>query len=111
MYMKGIARFLLLLGFLSLPVVAVAQKPAFKVTAPEVVAVGEVFQVEFISDTKPDSFTGPAFEGMDILAGPSSSVFSHTVVANGNMEQVRQYRYTYVLRCNAEGIPKFQIGN
>ncbi len=102
--MKGFKSFCLLLwGFLLFPAAVSAQNVAFEVNAPEVVAIGEVFQVEFVTDTKPKNFIAPAFEGMDLLAGPSSSISTNTVVANGNMEQTRKYTYTYVLQCNTEG--------
>lgn len=89
--------------FLSFPVAAAAQAVSFEVNAPEVVAVGEVFHVEFVASARPDHFIAPAFEGVDLLAGPSSSVSSNTVISNGNMVQTQKYSYTYVLQRNTEG--------
>ncbi len=78
----------------------------FSVNAPQVVATGEVFRVEFSLDAKPDgkpSF-GSSFDGFDILAGPSESSGRSVSIINGNMTQSVNYTYTYVLTGNQIGI-------
>lgn len=80
-----------------------AQKVTFEVNAPKVVAVGEVFRVEYITNSKPKSFSGPQFEGMDMLAGPTLSTNKSVAIVNGHMSQESQYAYTYVLQCSSDG--------
>lgn len=99
----SIGRVLVLLLLLAVPTFASAQKVSFEVNAPKVVAVGEVFRVEYVSDSKPQDFTGPQFEGVDVLAGPTLSTSKSVSIVNGNMTQEARYTYTYVLQCNTEG--------
>lgn len=80
-----------------------AQKVTFEVNAPKVVAVGEVFRVEYVTNSKPKSFQGPQFESMDLLAGPTMSTNKSVAIVNGRMSQESQYAYTYVLQCSSEG--------
>ena len=80
-----------------------AQKVSFDVTVPDVVAVGEVFRVEFTADAKPNDFKGPQFEGPDVLAGPTLSSSYSMQIINGNMTKESRYTYTYLLQCNSPG--------
>ena len=61
--------------------VRAADTHTFEINTPLIVTAGEMFRVEFVLDTnKPDdgSFTPPSFEGLDILAGPTTStVYRH----------------------------------
>lgn len=98
-----IRRIAIALAALLLPVMALAQEVSFDVNAPRVVAVGEMFRVEYVADTKPASFRGPNFDGFDILAGPTLSTSRSVSIVNGNMSQESRYTYTYVLQGNAEG--------
>lgn len=99
----GVGKVFVLLLMLVVPAFASAQKVSFEVNAPKVVAVGEVFRVEYVSDSKPQDFVGPSFEGVDVLAGPTLSTSKSVSIVNGNMTQEARYTYTYVLQCNAEG--------
>ena len=80
-----------------------AQKVSLEVSVPDVVAVGEVFRVEFTADAKPNDFKGPQFEDMDVLAGPTLSSNYSMQIINGNMTQERKFTYTYLLQCNSAG--------
>lgn len=94
---------LLFLAVLMAAPATYAQKGTFEVKAPKVVAVGEVFHIEYVTGSKPKSFLGPQFEGMDVLAGPTLSTSKSVAIVNGHMSQEAQYAYTYVLQCNSEG--------
>ena len=103
--MRGIFKSLFLLG-LSVAVCSTvhAQKDVtYELRSPEVVAVGEVFRIEFTSNTQPKSFRAPDFGGLDILAGPTSSTSKFSSVSGGNMIQETKYSYVYVLQAAAEG--------
>lgn len=84
---------------------AYAQKDVtFELNSPEVVAVGEIFRVEFVaSNAKPKTFNAPEFGGLDIIAGPSQSTRKSTFIENGAMTQVNQYSYVYIVQANSEG--------
>lgn len=99
----SVGRVLILLLLLAFPAGASAQKVSFEANAPKVVAVGEVFRIEYVSDSKPQDFSGPQFEGVDVLAGPTLSTSKSVSLVNGNMTQESRYTYTYVLQCNSEG--------
>lgn len=76
-----------------------AAKTEFEVNVPLAVAVGEAFRVEFSINAKPDddSFTPPAFEGFDLLAGPAVSHGTSMSIINGSMTRSVNYTYTFVL--------------
>lgn len=100
--------FALLALLFALPAAALAQDVAFEVNAPDVVAVGEVFRVEYVSDTRPKDFRGPDFGGFTVLAGPTPSTSKSLHIINGDMTQEVRYAYTYVLQGNSEG--DYEIG-
>lgn len=101
--MQYIAKVLLSVAAVVASTVAMGQKVSFGVEAPGVVAVGEIFRVEYVANTKPDDFSGPSFSGLEVIAGPTLSTSKSWSLVNGNMSQSAQYTYTYVLRCSAEG--------
>lgn len=78
---------------------------SFSVDAPSPVAVGEAFRVEFKVDAEPDrnSFTAPAFEGFDVVAGPSVSTGHSVQFINGHQSSSYECTYTYVLIASAAG--------
>ncbi len=98
-----IRRLVAVVAALLLPAVGWGQEVAFEVNAPRVVAVGEIFRAEYVTDAKPQNFEGPQFGGMDVLAGPTLSTSKSVSIVNGNMTQEVRYTYTYVLQCNSEG--------
>ncbi|MFR9504254.1 MAG: BatD family protein [Rikenellaceae bacterium] len=78
----------------------------FTTNAPMKVAVGETFRIEFALNAKPDdddSFTPPAFNGFDVLAGPGISRGSSVQIINGSMTKSVNYTYTYVVVANNAG--------
>ncbi len=80
-----------------------AQKVSVEVGAPTIVAVGEVFRVEFAVNAKPDEFTPPAITGFDVLAGPTVSHGTSVSIINGDVTKSVNYTYTYVFQATAEG--------
>lgn len=104
-------RFLhLLVALLSVATVSMAQGVSFRVNSPKAVAVGEGFRVEFELNATPDrgSFVEPAFEGLEVSAGPATSQSSSFSSINGKMEQSVSYSYTYVVYATSEG--EYTIG-
>ena len=84
------------------PLAAWAQKVTFEVNAPKVVAVGEIFRIEYVTNSKPQDFTGPQLTDVDVIAGPSLATSQSVTIVNGNMTKDTRYTYTYVLQCNSE---------
>lgn len=91
--------FFILLSFVFTSFVALADEVTFEVSAPKIVAVGEVFQVVFNVNAKSEDFTPPSFEGFDVLAGPSTSRNIQSI--NGKRSQT--ISYSYVLMCSSAG--------
>ena len=79
------------------------------VNTPDVVAVGEVFRIEFNANTtKPDKFTPPKFSGITVLAGPSQS--QSMSIVNGKRSD--SYSFIYVISIDSVGkytIPSAEI--
>lgn len=80
-----------------------AQKATFEVKGPEVVAVGEVFRIEFVANSSPKSFSAPSFGGLDVIAGPSTSTVRSSRVINGTLTREDQFSHIYILQANSEG--------
>ena len=83
---------------------------SFTVDAPALTALGQPFRVEFTVDKEPESnsLEAPAFEGFDILAGPSISTGHSIQFINGKQSTSYSCTYTYVLMPTAAG--KYTIG-
>lgn len=97
-------RYLLLVAsMIVVSAAAVAQKVSFEVDAPRVVGVGEAFRIEFSVNAKPDNFTPPKFEGVDVLAGPTASEGHSISIVNGNVSKSFSLTYTYVLMVQNAG--------
>ncbi len=78
----------------------------FTTNAPMKVAVGETFRIEFALNAKPDdddSFTAPAFNGFDVIAGPAVSRGSSVQIINGSMTKSVNYTFTYVVVASSAG--------
>ncbi|MFR9500305.1 MAG: BatD family protein [Rikenellaceae bacterium] len=77
----------------------------FTTNAPMTVAVGETFRIEFALNANPedDSFTAPAFNGFDVIAGPAVSRGSSVQIINGSMTKSVNYTYTFVVVANNAG--------
>ena len=78
---------------------------SFTVDAPALTALGQPFRVEFTVDKEPESnsLEAPAFEGFDILAGPSISTGHSIQFINGKQSTSYSCTYTYVLMPTAAG--------
>lgn len=98
---------LLLLTTLScIGAVHAADTHTFEINTPLIVTAGEMFRVEFVLDTnKPDdgSFTPPDFEGLDILAGPTTSTGFEFQSINGVTSQKKTCTITYVVMAQNAG--------
>lgn len=79
---------------------------SFTVAAPTPVAVGSPFRAEFSIDSEPDrgSFNAPAFEGFEVIAGPSVSTGHSVQWINGKQTSSYNCTYTFVLMPVEEGI-------
>lgn len=83
---------------------ALANDVQFVATAPNTVAVGQQFRLEFnIKNAKPNDFKAPEFEGFDVLMGPSISTGKQVSIINGSMTSTENVAYTYVLAAKQEG--------
>lgn len=84
-----------------------AQTVEFKASAPNVVAVGERFQITYSVNDRGTNLQVPAFDNFDKLMGPSPS--QSVVMINNNGKETRQtsFTYTYLLEGVKEGT--FQI--
>ena len=107
--MRQLAKLSLILIMLASAVSSWAQT-AFTVDAPAITALGQPFRVEFTIDAEPDanSLEAPAFEGFDIIAGPSVSTGHSIQFINGKQTTSYSRTYTYVLMPNVAG--KYTIG-
>ena len=86
--------------------VRAADTHTFEINTPLIVTAGEMFRVEFVLDTnKPDdgSFTPPSFEGLDILAGPTTSTGFEFQSINGVSSQKKTCTITYVVVAQSAG--------
>ena len=76
----------------------------FTVSAPNTVAVGQQFRLEFnIRNANPNDFKAPDFENFDVLMGPSVSTGKQVSIINGSMTTTENVAYTYVLAAKKEG--------
>lgn len=80
-----------------------AKKVELEVNAPSLVAVGDVFKVEYAVNVKPDNFIAPTIEEFDVIAGPTTSQSNQVSITNGNMVQESRYSFIYVLIANKTG--------
>lgn len=84
-----------------------AETVEFKVSAPNVVAVGERFQLIYTVNSRGSDLQVPTFENFDRLMGPSPSQSVVYVNDNGKESQQISFTYTYLLEGVKEGT--FQI--
>ena len=96
-------RLLTLLVCLMACLSAFAEKVTFEAMAPNMVAVGDVFRVEYSLNANPDGFTPPQFKGIDVIAGPTTSKGQSISIVNGNMTQTINFTYTYVVQVMSAG--------
>lgn len=76
----------------------------FEALAPRAVGAGEIFRIEFVLNANPSQFTLPAIEGLEVLAGPTSSTSTSVSIVNGEFSKQVSITYTYVLQGFTPGI-------
>jgi hypothetical protein len=82
---------------------AFADDVKFRMSAPEVVAIGEQFSLTLTLNAKGEDLRMPEIPNFDILMGPSQSSSRSFSMINGRTTQSVEYSYTFVLRGKAEG--------
>lgn len=96
--------FLSLLLLLSTIIAVGAENVSFEASSPRIVAVGEVFRIEFSLNASPDGFTPPQFADFQVVAGPTTSQGQSISIVNGNMTKSVNFTYTYILQASKEGV-------
>ena len=90
---------------------ASAQEVAFRVSAPNMVGVGEIFRIEFTisaaADFSSTDFSLEEISGLDIMAGPTQSIGQNiTIVSSSAASSTRNIVtniYTYVVQAKEIG--------
>ncbi|RHP65403.1 protein BatD [Bacteroides sp. OF04-15BH] len=99
MIRKQILFFILLFS-----VIGLNAQVRFTTSAPEAVVEGEQFRLSFKVNTQDVSdFKAPAFNGFDVLMGPSRSVESSFSMVNGKTTQSSSITFTYILSATKPG--------
>lgn len=85
---------------------AFAQQPdsvEFRLNAPLAAETGKPFRIEYVTNAEIEEFTPPAFEGVEVLAGPSRSTSTVIRVVDGKTTRQMRCSYIYMLRVNIPG--------
>ena len=104
--MKRISLILVTILFVSITFVKI-QAQTFKASAPEVIYVGDVFQIKFTFDRKGKNPKFPNFKDFEVLSGPNLSQSSSISIINGRITREEKYTYSFDLQANKKG--KFTI--
>ncbi|MCG8409779.1 MAG: BatD family protein [Bacteroidales bacterium] len=80
-----------------------AQNVVFKASAPEVVEVGQQFRLLYTVNARAYDFSAQAVNGINVLAGPSTSQSSNISIINGKVSQNVEYTFTYVVQATKKG--------
>ncbi|MBR5971773.1 MAG: protein BatD [Paludibacteraceae bacterium] len=76
----------------------------FRAAAPNVVAMGHKFTLEFhISNVQPSDLQFPDLSAFDVISGPNKSVANSVTIINGNMTRTQNTTFTYILTPKKEG--------
>lgn len=107
--MIRIRHFLVVVCALMISWAATAQV-SFTAEAPALTALGQPIRVAFTMDAQPEegSFKAPAFEGFEVIAGPSVSTGRSVQFINGKQSSSYNCTYTYVIMPLEKGT--FTIG-
>ncbi|CDN30265.1 BatD [Mucinivorans hirudinis] len=99
------------LYFILIFAVAVAHaQVSFELRAPNAVAQGERFRIEFVlTNAKAQRFTPPTITGVDVLAGPITSTGTNIEIVNGNRKDYSTVTYTYTVQA-LDDAKKIAIG-
>lgn len=84
-----------------------AQNVTFTASAPNIMRVGEQFQVTYSLNVKPDELNPPDFSDFQFLGGPSTGSSTSIQVINGKTTRTSSYTFTYYLRATKAG--KFNL--
>lgn len=97
---KKLALFFILIG-ISLKLNA--QDVEFLVDGPRITVVDNYFKIEFKLNAEPDSFEGPDFGDMEVVAGPIQSQMSSYSYVNGQSTSSKSFTFTYGIVAHKEG--------
>ena len=78
----------------------------FEINTPLIVTAGEMFRVEFVlTNGQPDdgTFHTPSFEGLEVLAGPTTATGRSFQSINGVSSSKTTYTITYVVMAQTAG--------
>lgn len=78
----------------------------FEVNSPMMVAVGEMFRIEFTltnGKAENNSFKAPSFEGLEVIAGPVESTGYSMQIVNGNRSSTSTMSISYTVIAQKEG--------
>lgn len=79
---------------------------SFEINTPLIVTAGEMFRVEFVlTNAEPDSntFHSPSFEGLEVLAGPTTATGHSFQSINGVSSSKSTFTITYVVMAQSAG--------
>lgn len=102
-------KLIILLCFLGLAGSLLAQNVQVTAQAPNVVEVGEQFQIDFTVNAEPSNFIVPEMRDFRLLYGPSTSQSSSTQIINGKASSTFAYTYSYYFQASKAG--KYLIGS
>ena len=98
--------FLLLIATLSVLTSRADGNVTFEINTPLIVTAGEMFRVEFIltnGEPDSDSFRTPSFEGLEVLAGPTTATGRSFQSINGVSSSKTTFTITYVVMAQTAG--------
>jgi hypothetical protein len=92
-----------LLIFMFVGYLAVADNIRFTMEGPEVVEAGEQFRLGFTLNERGTDLQLPDLSNFDVLMGPSTSQSSSIQIINGKTTQTSSFSYIFILRAKKEG--------
>ncbi|MBA4409632.1 MAG: hypothetical protein C0397_09440 [Odoribacter sp.] len=98
-----IKKFKILLIFMLIGYLAVADNVRFTMEGPEVVEAGEQFRLGFTLNKRGTDLQLPDLSNFDVLMGPSTSQSSSIQIINGKTTQTSSFSYIFILRAKKEG--------
>jgi hypothetical protein len=93
----------ILLIFMLIGYMAVADNIRFIMEGPEVVEAGEQFRLGFTLNERGTDLQLPDLSNFDVLMGPSTSQSSSIQIINGKTTQTSSFSYIFILRAKKEG--------
>ena len=92
-----------LMIFMLVGYLAMADNIRFIMEGPEVVATGEQFRLGFTLNERGADLQLPDLSNFDVLMGPSTSQSSSIQIINGKTTQTVSFSYIFILRAKTEG--------